>query len=133
MKQTKCSNFLETDRKIFTEAPVVQQFAGLPHLGMSAVAGGVLVPVWSGGLASVGRQWGCRSRGRRRGALRACVGGGGALHGVWTGGEVEGAEDRLGQSPKAGLSTECRQIVKDVITCLRGELSEYELPSVSAA
>lgn len=54
MKQTRCSNFLETNHKIFTEAPVVQQFAGLPHLGMSAVAGGVLVPVQSGGLASRG-------------------------------------------------------------------------------
>lgn len=132
MKQTRCSNFLETDHKIFTEAPVVQQFAGLPHLGMSAVAGGVLVPVQSRGLASRGAVGVPEPGQETRGPVCLCGRRRGAPWGLELGGGG-GAEDRLGQSPKAEPSTEHRQIVKDVIMCLRGELSEYELPSVSAA
>lgn len=105
MKQTRCSYFLETDCKTLTVAPVVQQFAGIPRLGMRELDGGILVPVWTGAWRWWVRVGAPEPGEERRGT--ACLSA-----------EEEGTEDRLGQSPKAGQPTEHGQIVKDVITCV---------------
>ena len=34
VKQTRCSNFVETDGEVSPVTPVVEELAGVPHLGM---------------------------------------------------------------------------------------------------